>query len=581
MTTKIFISYKTSDSHVARVVADWLIYNHIDVWFAEYSILLDGRKTQDVAQSLKIGIASCSHAILFTNERYADSEWCRDHELKVIVRDLPYRKILIVGLSEHPQSLETIHRIDIPIEILQISLPERTQVNLTQLEDAMRRLGWPIPATMKGFEKLPVVPAVPTRLPFLDIWLNLHDWVPVDSQERSTAGFKSQDAYFLRDINGPLQLCVTSAWYSDISRMGPLPADIPPGMFDYEAKPLEQLALPSRDNDEALYNYAIALAKEYSDRLVAASGRSVTVTGVHLVFFAEQSHFAMSYDLVDPEMGTLAARKYVIVLRDAQDCEGVYEFVFTFNTYGSRERLCSLSPYLDYVVTCAVPLTGRPVEFSGRNTALQPSKRWSDTTHPLLRHLLNSPMFKAARPTVLAGTPPARVGNSQHPKSQGGSVIFAMSLVIAIVLVLGVTVAFFGLLSRVDGLLNLKSHDVESNVAEGQNTTWTRIIAIACFSGAATAVALNQMLRRFAVDNNAIQTRTFLSMAAVGAMVQGMICSMISMVGERVPVPFLIAFSLGVLGSILASAFGIQCLILRLLQFRGRRRRPQEQQLRV
>lgn len=567
MTTRIFISYKTSDSHVARVVADWLIYNKIDVWFAEYNILLRGRNTQDVAQSLKDGIASCSHAILFTNERYADSKWCRDHELKVIVRDLPCQRILIVGLSEHPQSLETIHGIDIPDEILRISLPERTPVNLTHLEDAIRRLGWPIPATMKGFEKLPIVPAVPTRLPFLDIWLNLHDWVPVDSQERSTAGFKSQDAYFLRDINGPLQLCVTSTWYSDISRMGPLPADIPPGMFESSAKPLEQLAIPSRDNDEALYDYAIALAKEYSGRLETASGRSVTVTGVHLVFFSQQSHFAMSYDLSDPELGTLAARKYVIVLRDARDFEGVYEFVFTFNTYGSRERLSSLSPYLDYVVTCAVPLTGRTTALLGGDGTVQNPRPWTNTTHPLLKHLLDSPMFKAARPVVLAGTPPAYVGSAQHSRPHGGPVSFAISLILAVAVVTGVTIAFHRVLLSAEGLYEAKFHAADPGVALIHDTPWIRRITEVCFSGAATTLVLGRILRRFEMDDNTMQTRSFLSMAAAGAIVQGAICGIISVVANQVPVPFLFAFSLGAIGSIVACAFGIQCMIHMLMRF--------------
>ena len=117
-----------------------------------------------------------------------------------------------------------------------------------------------------------------------------------------------------------------------------------------------------------------------------------------------------------------------------------------------------------------------------------------------------------------------------------------------------------------DGLYEAKIQDAEQGAALLHETPWIRHIAVVYFSGATTALVLGRILRRFEMDDNAMQTRSFLSMAAAGAIVQGTICVTISVVANRVPVPFLFGLSLGAIGSIVACAFGIQCMIHMLLQ---------------
>ncbi len=399
MNNQIFLSYKTKDSHVARLVAAWLIHNLVDTWFAEKDILLYGRDEASVDRALKEGITSCSHAILFTNEKYAESDWCKE-ELKSINERLPARNILIVGLSDHPRTLDIEFRLS--DQIRRISMSPNTPVDLILLEREMRALGWPLPDSMNGIEKLSVDPTVPFKLPFLDMRLNLHDWQHFDSEEYQDQGkCVMRHDYFTRELNGPLQLCVTSTKYS--------------------SGQIEEACLNSNGDDRKLFDQSIKFAKQYSDLLEEKCARTVDITGVHLVFFGEQSHFAMSYNLDDDKLGKLATRKYDIIVRDEHFPQDVYEFVFTFNTYGSQKRLWSLSSYFDYVVTCFVPLSGTRVTLDGSKIKGRHPGQWTDGNHPLLRHLLSSSAYKSARPSVLAvpwAHPTATEGNVALPNDR-------------------------------------------------------------------------------------------------------------------------------------------------------------------
>jgi len=73
----IFISYKTEDANEVREVAECLVANGVRMWFGEYEIRAEiYDDDQAVQRSIDDGILRSRHALVFTNDRWASSEYC-------------------------------------------------------------------------------------------------------------------------------------------------------------------------------------------------------------------------------------------------------------------------------------------------------------------------------------------------------------------------------------------------------------------------------------------------------------------------------------------------------------------------
>lgn len=107
MSYDLFISYKTENSNPVRAIADCLIANGLRVWFAEYEITGEIYDDPDAVQAaIDAGIDSSRHAIVFTNNRWAESPHCsremdrierriantRTVEVRIPTEDLPRAK---------------------------------------------------------------------------------------------------------------------------------------------------------------------------------------------------------------------------------------------------------------------------------------------------------------------------------------------------------------------------------------------------------------------------------------------------------------------------------------------------------
>jgi hypothetical protein len=71
----VFISYKSEDVTTARQIAEQLITNGINVWFAEYAIGL-GQRVR-FQEAVNNGIRASRYGVCFTNDKYIDSPYCR------------------------------------------------------------------------------------------------------------------------------------------------------------------------------------------------------------------------------------------------------------------------------------------------------------------------------------------------------------------------------------------------------------------------------------------------------------------------------------------------------------------------
>ena len=69
-----FISYKSEDAGLVRLIAEQLLANNIKVWFAEFKMLT--HNWDDFQREIELGIRHSKFAIAFTNNRYARSLYC-------------------------------------------------------------------------------------------------------------------------------------------------------------------------------------------------------------------------------------------------------------------------------------------------------------------------------------------------------------------------------------------------------------------------------------------------------------------------------------------------------------------------
>jgi hypothetical protein len=88
----VFMSYKSEDSNLVRAVAEQLIACGLDVWFNEYRILVSDYKR--FLAGIDDGLARATHAVVFTNDRWAEARWC-NHEMDGLLKYIADRSRVI------------------------------------------------------------------------------------------------------------------------------------------------------------------------------------------------------------------------------------------------------------------------------------------------------------------------------------------------------------------------------------------------------------------------------------------------------------------------------------------------------
>ena len=99
-----FVSYRTVSVHTVRFLAEQLVARGAKPWFAEWKIMVSGRR--DFQEAINQGIASSRNVICCTNSGYAQSEYCQIEAMQVL--DMPgkqSRHILDLRLPDEPNAV--------------------------------------------------------------------------------------------------------------------------------------------------------------------------------------------------------------------------------------------------------------------------------------------------------------------------------------------------------------------------------------------------------------------------------------------------------------------------------------------
>ena len=173
---RIFVSYRTTDSRAARMVATWLAHNGLEVWFAEGRIGLDQQfDLPAIRDMLKRAVFGCSHFLLLTNAAYFASKWCRLEAHLIRLRTRRDRTaVLEIGLPPD-DAIHERFRFLADRGVGRLDLPPEPMPDFEAIEVAMHRQGWPLPEVCRT-----VVPeghpfGTTFRTPF-GIDVPLHGW---------------------------------------------------------------------------------------------------------------------------------------------------------------------------------------------------------------------------------------------------------------------------------------------------------------------------------------------------------------------------------------------------------------------
>lgn len=368
---RIFLSYRTTNSRTARLIAAWLEHNRLEVWFAEEQIELDQQfNLSAIRDTLERAVVSCSHFLLLTNVAYIASDWCC-LEADSICRRTRKNRTPVLEIAVPPDDA-VYERFRFLMEpgVTRVDLPEETIPDFETIEAAMRRQGWPLPEIMRGT-------VVPAGHPFgttfgtslfgapFGIRVPLHGWRYAD--ESPAVSRVSGDGTTL-DIQ-------------EFRRSVPVAATAHMSFLAYGVSDEEPRPLFSDSTDREIREWAMTCVPARFSELMTA----VNLHGIHLDSMWGRGQLGLTYTLKrpHPSLGRVAFRQYWCNIASprplfVEDMHPDVELKLTFAVYGGLRRLNALSPLFEFhmrvLETALAPtLESSPVA-GGLETAVSPTE---------------------------------------------------------------------------------------------------------------------------------------------------------------------------------------------------------------
>lgn len=315
----LFVSYKSEDVMLVRPVVDALLAAGARVWFAEYEILLAGRER--FAEAIAAGIRRSRRALLFTNDRYLASPYCRD-ELQQCLAVHGAADIIEVMLPEEQGS--------------HAAYPALANADWTEGDDPDRIAAWV--ARRVG--------VTPVRRP------SLAHHVYRDAAGRHSGADRSPGTHRGTLAGVPYSVDVTGwtvekpprarrndpTWlptYKYAVERPPLFVNIAAGL---EVSP-EAQRMPGVGDDRAVYDFLLG----YAPRHLSAVGGDVR--GVHLLLRDGVGQMGLTYTAHG-----VWTRKISMIIRSPVGGQTA-EIVFTFAVPGTWEEYDLLTVLMDRLAT--------------------------------------------------------------------------------------------------------------------------------------------------------------------------------------------------------------------------------------
>ncbi len=303
----VFISYKSENIDMARLVADQLIRSGVKVWFAEYQVLL--QNYEKFQEAINYGLKNCAGGIVFTNNKYADSEYCQIEIEQLLKRHKP-EKVLEIMLPKE----DLPHKYYKELENCPSYDGSDIGGILTFIQE---NTGWPLKSSFALVSGSVCVSyeTVCLRRPVV---LDITDWDLTNEGKVDLDGNIGGLRFSYQHRRDQYQLSVNLFCGRELSRAGQ--------RQDKET------------NDRELYKYLIKFAPRHIGRFNAKT------RGLHLLFHGGFSQMALTY-----WMKSYWTRKYSVIIPN-QTSKEMAEFVFTFGFLGSFKDYCGNTHVMDHFV---------------------------------------------------------------------------------------------------------------------------------------------------------------------------------------------------------------------------------------
>lgn len=299
----LFVSYRSTDAHVVRQVADALIAAGGRVWFAEYEVLIRGR--EGFQKAIDDGLRRAARVLAFTGDHYAASGHCRGELERFLSRASPTRVVEV----RTDGGAETRRRFPSLRESVGLSSRDPSEI----LGFLRERYGWPVEAPAKTAGGPPRV--FEAECLGRRFRLDVTGWA-----QHAAAGREGESPTFRREAGGR-QMFVNLVWGPDVSE---------------EASRRRRAGADDREMYDMLMEYV------GSRHLEGVGGR---VRGVHLLFHGGLSQMCVTY-----WTRGYWTRKCSVVLPHPDGRGAPAEFVFTFGFDGSFRDYCRHAHLTDELV---------------------------------------------------------------------------------------------------------------------------------------------------------------------------------------------------------------------------------------
>lgn len=344
----VFVSYKSENANVVRRVTEQLMACGLEVWFNEYQILAgDYERFQD---AIDAGLARATHAVVFTNDRWAAADWCRYEMTGLLAHIADPSRIVEVAIPSEGRPAREFPGVlgRQPIEFRgDPRRPSHAAVHAT-VAAILDRLGF-------GTDMAPLPDSEPRPV-----------WLPTSGVTFDPAPFQLNRAKTVRQVQArTLQSDPVLGLRTIVYSLAAADVDITMDVYatNYES-PISRLAVSETgsSDDRAVYGAYLRYAKQW---LPSEHGHFRHVAyepkGLHLVFVDGSSQIGLTYvSRMEGETGpkTTWERRYAVrIPNPLAGNEGELAFVFSVGLAGDEARqaraFARLAPWFDAVVTSA------------------------------------------------------------------------------------------------------------------------------------------------------------------------------------------------------------------------------------
>jgi|GEM_PF-6861556 len=301
-----FLSYKSKNVAMARLITDRMIASRKAVWFNEYQVLLFERsRFQDAIDK---GIRKCKYGIALTNDDYASSEYC-EKEMVQLLEFCGVDNIIEIMIPQEPKTHRKYPQLkDRPAHVFTGDVE-------AMLDFIIQKTRWRIKPSVQILRH-------EHRKFFEGDCLGKPYEVDVTGWELIEKSFQGGGPCYVQDVEGR-----DIFWNLQYGQ-------------EYSPKAYEARFRLSQKSDRDLYNELCDYANHYFSHLKP----DFKVVGVHLFFLENISNFALTY-----HDGKFWKRRYSIMLRHPQNHD-IAEFVFTFQVSGSFKQYCCYVELMDDLV---------------------------------------------------------------------------------------------------------------------------------------------------------------------------------------------------------------------------------------